>query len=79
MIQRYDEIDAALRHLCDIMSAVPPLERGGHYVPAASTVRLLRRANALCARNMTACDYYVESGSTESPSAKPKRGKRAPK
>lgn len=74
MIQRYDEIDAALTHLCEILGTDRTDNRV--YVPAASTVRLLRRANALCARNMVACDFYVESGSPASPSAKPKRPKR---
>lgn len=77
MIQRYDQINDALAHLCDILST--QREDNRVYVPDAATVRLLRRANALCARNMVACDFYVESESPNAPSAKPKRSKRGPR
>lgn len=74
MIQRYDQIDEALAHLIDILST--DRQDRKVYVPAASTVKLLRRANALCARNMLATDFYVESGSPDMPSKKPTRGRR---
>jgi hypothetical protein len=74
VIQRYDQINEALDHLISILTT----QRNDNkvYVPDPSTVRRLRQANALCARNMIATDFYVESGTQGMPSKKPKRGRR---
>lgn len=72
MIRRYDQIDAGLKHLIEILST--PREKPGEvYVPLPSTVRLLRRANALCARNMLRSKFEVEHPGEGGPIIKPKR------
>lgn len=71
MIRRYDQIDAGLKHLIEIL--LTPRDTGEVYVPMPSTVRLLRRANALCARNMLRCDFQVEHPGEAGPIIKSKR------
>jgi hypothetical protein len=53
----YSEIDDKLRQLLDILTEQLP--SGKLYVPMPTTVWLLRRLNAVCARNMIATDYQV--------------------
>lgn len=76
MIRRYDQIDAGLKHLIEILST--PRDTGEVYVPMPSTVRLLRRANALCARNMLRSNFDVEHPGEAGPIPKPglPKGKR---
>ncbi len=53
----YDRLDSELRAFLDVLST--PTEQGNLYVPMPTTVHLLRRLNAVCARNMLATDFQV--------------------
>lgn len=54
----YSEIDDKLRQLLDILGENLPGNKV--YVPMPTTVWLLRRLNAMCAKNMIGTNYQVD-------------------
>lgn len=53
----YARLDKELEKFLDVL--LTPTEKGDLYVPMPTTVWLLRRLNAVCARNMVATDFQV--------------------
>lgn len=53
----YNKLDTELREFIKVLST--PTKEGNLYVPMPTTVHLLRRLNAMCARNMVATDFQV--------------------
>ena len=56
-MSEYKKIDEALETLINTLKT--PTPEGHLYVPMPETVFLLRRLNALCARNMRATHWFV--------------------
>lgn len=54
----YEKYDNALRELIALLESKPE-EPHAVYVPMPTTVFLLRRLNALCARNMLRSNWHV--------------------
>ena len=57
MSVNYARLDQELAAFIKVLST--PTKEGNLYVPMPTTVHLLRRLNALCAKNMTATDFQV--------------------